>query len=191
MHVEWLDLEVPLTFSKKARRPSADLIGECSNSYAIGELKFCKKSSSMRPEYAIFEVLIYSWFIRANVTDLHKHDVSHKGKKIRWDNFIAESQYLIVGANKGYWDYWLKTRRNEKFSYKKNTRKNEQGVDGKLSNSQNISNLINYLNNKYSVKIMCFETPNCDFEKQRGDSDKYEPKLIKPFRWEQLFVNDD
>jgi len=192
-HVIWKDLEVPLTFSGNSRRACADLIGRSRDNYIIGELKYYNNSSNMRPEYAIFEVLIYYWLITENIDGLMEHNVSHEGYDISWEAFFGEEQYLVVGANKKYWDYWLKSGTNDKFSYRKAAKNNEQGFDKKSSNGENLSSLVKYLNRKYSVNIICFKTPDCDFEAQKGEKETYIPELdnTQPFLWERLFDNND
>lgn len=165
--VHWLDLELPVTFSKKARRKCIDLIGKINGKPFICELKFKGKSEGDRPEYGIFELLIYYYYILYNNGGkaLDDQNVFHFKNKFEWANVIDEKPMLILAANKCYWSDWF--RRN-KGRYK-----------------ENLFDLIETLNKELEVRIFLFQTEDIDFVKQKGQEESYMPRMCIN-NWEEV-----
>lgn len=108
MKVKWLDIELPVNNSGKARGHCVDLIGfdEKDKRYVLCELKFGKPKGHGSASYAIQEIKQYHEEIKQHYLHLHNHPQS--SKEIDWRDVASERTKLIVAANDLYWDYWLK-----------------------------------------------------------------------------------
>ena len=74
--VKWIDIEIPVVLSKNRRRPCVDIIGSNNDKLVLCELKFKKKSNPRdTPYYAVFELLIYYYFVRSYYEDLDEENV--------------------------------------------------------------------------------------------------------------------
>ena len=163
--VEWLDLELPVAFNEKVpRRPPLDLIGRFteglySGSYCVCELKFGNSGDS--PQYGIFELLTYLYWIEKNWEGLKKEKVYHKlpdHKSWDWENVVRENEpaFLILAANQSYWDKW------------------EAG-------SKEIFELQDKLKNDMTVMLTFFSAQNVDndyFKNQKKNKEFYKPEFI-------------
>ncbi len=159
--IKWLDLELPITLTEKSRRPCVDLIGKIKNIPIICELKFYKKkSNSDKPLYALIEVLAYYYFILCNYDRLDKFNIHHKNtQSFKWEDIVKPDIILLmIAANKSYWNYWLKVRRDSD--------KTKQLIKNILSSSK-----------KLGIDIKLFSTPEVDFDLQKGSSKYYAPKI--------------
>lgn len=162
--IDWLDLEVPVVLTKKSRKKSIDLIGKTNfdNRYVISELKFSNRSSSQRPEYAIFELLFYYYCILTSHNILDNRNVSHQilGRdKYKWLDIINSNPYLIITANANYWDLWFK--------------KKTYGDDYKSS----VLKLVENLKNRMQIDIILSKTENVDFSLQKKGDKPYCPSI--------------
>ena len=150
--INWLDLELPVELRNKSRKKCIDLIGEIKDTPILCELKFKSvksNSSGDRPEYGIFELIIYYYFVLNNYTKLNEQNVHHKGcKEFNWGSIISKKPLLLLTANKNYWSFW----------FKKNTY-------GKQKTRNVILEIIDKLNKELNINLCLFETDNI-FEKQ-------------------------
>lgn len=160
--VKWIDIEIPVVLSENRRRPCVDIIGSNKDKLVLCELKFKKKSNpSDTPYYAVFELLIYYYFVRCNYENLDEFNVFHDlatTKNFKWEKYLKNSTpQLIVTANDSYWGYYLKRK------------------DYKMELLKAIEELENVLN----IKIQLFKTENEDFDiqKQKKENDTYCPKV--------------
>ncbi|MBC7525535.1 MAG: hypothetical protein H7239_14000 [Flavobacterium sp.] len=160
--VKWIDIEVPVVLSENRRRPCIDIIGSNKDKLVLCELKFKKKSNpSDTPYYAVFELLIYYYFVRCNYENLDEFNVFHDlatTKNFKWEKYLKNSTpQLIVTANDSYWEYYLKRK------------------DYKMELSKAIEELENVLN----IKVQLFKTKNenFDIQKQKGENETYCPKV--------------
>lgn len=165
--VAWNDLELPVVFGKNSRRRCVDLIGTLSNSTSVlCELKYASQkscSSTDSPVYAVIELLIYYYLIRDNNEELDKKKVFHKNEQVipfKWSDFNYNSIF-IVGANKKYWNYWLK--RYEK---------------------QEIGSWLESL----PLKVRFFSSENFCFKEQKGNKEEYTPSVLGKTEWTEVFV---
>lgn len=158
LEIEWLDLELPITLSPHSRRICIDLVGKSNDRLILCELKYKSKSNSNSPLYAMLELLVYFYLIRCNYKNLDEEKVFHNfGKEFEWKDyspFTNSNLELIVVANKEYWSYWLGRR-----------------------DSKTLKEKISSLREKISFEIDFYETVDEDFDSQKGDKEKYEPKI--------------
>lgn len=154
--IAWNDLELPIVFNRNSRRLSVDLIGKLNNNQSVlCELKFGTKTNhSNTPIYAVIEVLLYYYLIRANHKELNDKKVFHKnGIPFDWSD-LNQNSILIVAANEEYWQHWKGDYEKEKIDIKswlnslipKTTffsfdnidfkeQKESKGIDGKYTSS--------------------------------------------------------
>lgn len=155
--VNWIDIEVPVVLSNNGRRPSIDMIGLSKDKLILSEIKYNNKKDS--PIYAVFELLIYYYFIRYNYEKLDKENVFHKSeitKNFKWENYLKNSvPLLLVTANTSYWQYWFNNKINR--------------VD--------LLKEILIIENKLQIEIQLFITEDENFSEQKGNNDTYTPKL--------------
>lgn len=109
--VEWLDIELPVDESRKARGHCVDLIGKSKDGYVICELKFGKNSATDSPGEASSQLERYRVDIKSNSSVLDEKKIYHKnGKQFLWKD-IADNARYIIAANEEYWSYWLTHRK--------------------------------------------------------------------------------
>jgi hypothetical protein len=164
--VVWLDLELPVTFNKNARRRSVDLIGYAEDAPILCELKYLENSRSDHPVYAICELLTYYYLIQCNYQKLDSHEVHHKLplKRMKWESFVKVfSTQLIVAANESYWDYWL-----------------EHVV------LKDLIEFVFFIIENLDVNLHLFITPDIDFKKQKGSKESYKPMITNEAPWRKL-----
>jgi hypothetical protein len=165
--VIWLDLEIPVSLSSKARRRCADLIGIVDNyTPALCELKYKEKGSSDHPLYGIYELLIYYYLILCNHEKLDSHKIYHKNArdKMPWKTFNDNSlPYLLLVANNDYWNYW-RTR-----------------IDLKWFNT-----LLSRICLTMDVRLRLYEATNETFIKQKETLiDGFKPYVTDP-NWQRI-----
>lgn len=160
--VNWLDLELPVIFkSKTPRRKCVDLVGKFNNKPFICELKYMKESKGDPPEYGLFELLIYFYLLSRKSEKLDEEKVYHKIEnrdKFKWSD-ISKSKFIILAANKRYWDNW--------------------------KNKRNIFNLVVEAQKKLGIEIHLFKTEDVDFREQKGNETFYRP-LINNKTWREV-----
>jgi hypothetical protein len=166
--VKWIDIEIPVVLSENRRRPCVDIIGTNNDKLVLCELKFNKKSNpNDSPYYAIFELLIYYYFVRCNYKDLDKENIFHDlptTKNFRWEEYLKNSTaQLLVAANDSYWKYYLKRKNYE----------NE------------LLNEISILENELQIKIQLFKTVDEDFLKQKESNLTYKPNVTSNI-WKRI-----
>jgi hypothetical protein len=170
--IKWLDFELPVVFSGKGRRKCIDLIGKTNKLPFLCELKYLKngknKKSSQRPEYGIFELLIYYLYVLFYGENLEKNKV-WRFCKIEWTVINRENSLLILAANEAYWDYWFEKKTHGKTSYKKY-----------------LSDLVNSINKNLNINLCLAKIDNEDFDKQKGGLTKYKP-YIESNIWVNIF----
>lgn len=162
--VKWLDLELPVTFKPKTpRRRCVDLIGKLDDKPFICELKYMKESKGAKgdpPEYGLFELLIYFYFVSLNSKSLDENNVRHKDMpQFEWSK-LSENKFMILAANKRYWDYW--------------------------EDKTNIFSLIKEAQEELEIEIYLFKTENVDFESQKGNKSCYTPSMLNKMIWTQI-----
>jgi hypothetical protein len=162
--VNWIDIEIPVVLGEKGRRHCIDMIGTTSdkNNLVLCELKYSGKTKSEdSPTYAIFELLIYYYFLRCNFKNLDSHNVYHKletTKNFSWEGYLSSDiPKLVIAANNSYWEFWFGKKR--------------------INKSDLLKDVIEF-EKEFGVKIELFETSNDEFRNQKGDSIDYEPKVI-------------
>jgi hypothetical protein len=115
--VTWLDIELPVVFQPTRR---IDLLGRSSRSHLVlCELKHhgprinprSKRKPSGRgsPMYALFELLIYYFFILKHGRGLQEQTSAHTNRKGNWDWMEFKEQAnvrLVIAANRNYWVRW-------------------------------------------------------------------------------------
>ncbi len=161
--IDWIDLEIPIVLSKKRRRFCIDLIGSNEDKLVLCELKYTKKEAnpSDSPMYAVFELLIYYYFVRDNFKELDELEIYHdlpNNKNFNWENYIKKSvPLLLVTANAYYWKYWFKRK------------------DYKTELLKEIADLEKELH----IEIQLFEAKDEDFfeQKKNGGKETYSPKV--------------
>lgn len=162
--VNWIDIEIPVVLGEKGRRHCIDMIGATSdkNNLVLCELKYSGKTKSEdSPTYAIFELLIYYYFLRCNFRNLDNHNVYHKletTKNFSWESYLSSDiPKLVIAANNSYWEFWFGKKKINKSDLLKDVMEFEK---------------------EFGVKIELFETSNDEFRNQKGDNIDYEPKVI-------------
>lgn len=165
--VNWLDLELPVTFKLKTpRRKCVDLIGKLNDKPFICELKYRKESkgySGDPPEYGFFELLTYFYLLSCKPKELHEEGVYRKIEnrdKFKWSD-INKTKFMLLAANKSYWESWEK-------------------------NKQDILKLVEEAKKELEIEIYLFETENVDFENQKGNKSCYMPSMINKIIWTQI-----
>lgn len=113
--IEWLDIELPVDKERGGRGHCPDLLGKIGDRYVLCELKFNNHSIDNCPQKAKEEVMRYYNAIKANHEELDRFDNIHRpnGKHFYWKDFASKDVILMVVADKGYWQYWLKHRKVE------------------------------------------------------------------------------
>lgn len=172
--IEWLDLELPVVLNKSSRRICLDLIGLVDNTPTICELKYFKNSAGDHPVYAIFEVLVYYYFVLCNYKKLDDEKIHHTNlKKFVWKSVInTPTPIFLVAANDSYWDYWLHKRRGH----------------SKISKQLRLA--LDFAD-KLRLDIHILKAPNEDFEKQKNnstDNEHYSPKILNSGSWETVHI---
>lgn len=165
--VIWLDLELPVTLNKNPRRVSIDMIGSLEGIPVLCELKYAEKSNSNHPVYAIVELLIYKYLIFCNYEKLDKYEVHHhlKIKDFKWEVIVNNRfTYLIIAANKKYWDYWF----------------------SRIEKKELVLQVFR-LGSALDTNIWLCESEDEDFIKQKGEKDKYTP-VIESNIWNRISV---
>lgn len=115
--VKWVDIELPVIFGCSARRRSLDLLGQVGDENILVELKYDEKVQKRKskakpntnsPLYAFFEILIYYFHISRNAEALQKDQIWHQNRRGEWswESCKTNEIYLIVAANKNYWEKW-------------------------------------------------------------------------------------
>lgn len=161
--IDWIDMEIPVVLNKNRRRSCIDLMGSVGNKLVLCELKFSKPGSkpSDSPMYAVFELLLYYYYVRCNFKELDELGVFHdlpSTKNFNWEKYLKNCvPLLLVTANSGYWEYWFK---------KKNY---------KVELLQEIS----VLEKELQIEIQLFQTVDEDFfeQKRKSVSETYSPKV--------------
>jgi len=160
--IKWLDLELPVTFNKNARRCCLDLIGSLDDIPVICELKFrkpSKPSKSNHPLYGVVELLIYYYLIYCNYKKLEEHKIHHQldNSSFTWSDFAKnETPLLLLVANKSYWTYWL----------------NRKDI-----NKTELFQKLSELGKRLGLNIHLFEAEDIDFLKQKGNNETYKPDV--------------
>lgn len=114
--IYWIDMELPVIFSKNSRRTCIDLLGLSGEQPVVCELKFVNNDGYLSncPIYAAMELLSYHLYIVANQEKLKNENIRHKfvekhpkdiGSGI-WTNYDKNNPILLVAANIGYWKKW-------------------------------------------------------------------------------------
>ena len=162
--VNWIDIEIPVVLGTKGRRHCIDIIGATSDkkNLVLCELKYSGKTKSEdSPTYAIFELLIYYYFLRCNFKNLDSHKVYHKletTENFSWEGYLSiDIPRLVIAANNSYWEFWF---------------------EKKKINKNDLLKEVNGFEKEFGVEIELFETSNDDFINQKRDSIDYEPKVI-------------
>jgi len=160
--VEWLDLELPITFKPRtSRRKCVDLVGKLDKPF-ICELKYMKKSKGDPPEYGFFELLIYFYLLSCKPKELDEEEVYHKIEnrdKFKWSD-ISKNKFMILAANESYWTYWKK-------------------------GENDIFNFVAEAQMELGIKICLFNTEDVDFKEQKGNEPFYRP-LINNNSWTEV-----
>ena len=132
--VNWIDIEIPVVLGGKGRRHCIDMIGATSdkNNLVLCELKYSGKTKSEdSPTYAIFELLIYYYFVRCNFKNLDSHSVYHKletTKNFNWKSFLSSDiPRLVIAANNSYWEFWFEKKKINKSDLLKEVKEFEIG----------------------------------------------------------------
>jgi hypothetical protein len=155
--VKWLEIELPVVLNKNSRRLCLDLIGALDGVPVICELKYSYKSNSDHPIYGIIELLVYYYYIHCNYEKLDKHDVHHHLvlNDFKWSVIVKNAfPKLLLVANEKYWNYWFNRENKNEFL--------KQVLE---------------LCKKLDVNINCFVAKDEDFHSQKGENEKYTPKL--------------
>jgi len=159
--IDWLDIELPVVLSKKSRRPCIDIIGLNKDKLVLCELKYTKtnaKTFGDNPMYAVFELLIYYYFIRINFKKLDEFKIFHElesNKNFNWEKYLKNSvPLLIVTANDYYWKYWLRT----------------------IDNKTKLLNAIRNLKEELQIEIQLFKTEDENYANQ-SNGNPYQPKV--------------
>jgi hypothetical protein len=163
--VTWLDLELPVILNINPRRCSLDLIGALDGIPLLCELKYFEKSPSNHPLYAIFELLMYRYFIQCNYQKLDKYEVHHHLvlDNFKWDVIVKNvSPVLIVAGNTKYWEYWLK----------------------KISTFDLMTILLK-INKTLGTNMHLFEIPDEDFIMQKGEASSFCP-IVTGQQWRKV-----
>lgn len=110
--LQWVDIELPITFSGKGRRRCVDLIGHTKGiGKFLCELKYAapgkKRPSANEADYAIFEALIYFGIVQRHRRLLDEEEVWRKESQFTWKS-VAESKRIMVLANSCFWEKALK-----------------------------------------------------------------------------------
>lgn len=114
-NITWIDIELPVVFSGKGRRPCLDIIGKDDDeNYYLVELKYGKTGNN--PIYALLELLCYYLIIGKNASELNAYKVWRPDSKFSWDSFGNDKTILIVAANE---EYWAKYKKESSYSLKK------------------------------------------------------------------------
>lgn len=158
--VEWLDIELPVNVTGKARGNCIDLIGKDSdNNYILCELKFRRRSfDNGNPEEAANQIKKYLCMVKEYYKRLHYH--RQNGSLINWEAVALGKTRLVVAANSRYWNSWLGNRRKGR-TYK------TEGVEC------------------YSINL-----DQDEFSRQKGERDKYSPYMPESGKeWELIDMN--
>jgi hypothetical protein len=109
--LQWVDIELPITFSGKGRRRCVDLIGHTNwMGNFLCELKYAPTGnppSANQVDYAIFEALIYFGIVQCHRRLLDEQKVSRPESGFTWKS-VAESKRVMVLANSCFWEKALK-----------------------------------------------------------------------------------
>lgn len=145
--VYWLDIEIPVDRSGKARGKCVDLIGKDEDGkYVLCELKFRKNyRDNGIPDEAAIQLKEYFDLIKTNSPHIHGHE--ENGGEIDWEKVAKDNPRLVVAANKRYWETWFGPRKKD-MSY------DLKGIEC------------------YSINV-----EEDAFEKQKKGKETYKPKL--------------
>lgn len=176
--IEWLDLELPVEFSRNSRRKCIDLVGRDNNDrYVLCELKHgCNENNC--PHDAEIEALTYLGQICLHCKDLDDNNIHrpyvyirNKDEKYKlptflWFDFVKSNPRVLILADKTYWNYW----RERKERQKKN-KKNKRSIG--IHDS--------------SIECFSIDVEYDYFEKQRNYSreSSYVPELYDKNHWEK------
>lgn len=163
--IDWLDIEVPVVGGVDPRRPSLDMIGEVNGTpCVIAELKDVGGTS---PFDAIQEVLSYGCSTRDNHLALTGHpgwtsDSERGDIPEYWSRY--KGKYLVVGGPYRYWETWkshwaLIWAAGAKWLV-------ESGLSGH--------------------RLIFVAFPEVDFSAQKGEKDRYAPRLENDDIWTVL-----
>ncbi len=115
--ISWKDIELPVVFSRKARRNCIDLIGRGSKLGSfLCELKFDSDPSTGHAalaDYAIFQSLLYYRNVALNYADLDREKVYRKPDDFRWKE-VAESRMVMIIGNHNAWNKGLDQPHSER-----------------------------------------------------------------------------
>ena len=168
--IEWLDLEIPVTLSKKSRRNCADLLGKSEDKLILAELKYRNSSETDSPYYGIFELAVYYYLLTQNYVILDKYKVYHKkmpidSNQFSWNKYIPLNKTgLIFVANKKYFDYW---------------------IGEKKTDINDLHALLKRISDKFNISYDIYYTCDENFKMQKGDNKNYEPKISNIY-WEKI-----
>lgn len=166
--IRWLDIELPVEFSRNARRKCIDLIGidNKSNQFVLCELKYNNYKDS--PFDAEIELLTYVGKILFHATELDKNNIHHPSVSIEtktikldsfsWTELITSKPRILIMADKSYWDYW----KNREYRQQKN--KNDKKTIA--------------VHDK-AIECYSIDIDKEYFKKQKGNNNKYVPVLEK------------
>ena len=154
--VSWIDIELPVDNTGKARGKCIDLIGEDDAGwYVLCELKFRRRSrDNGGPAEAGKQLKDYVELLGENLATFKMH----QGKVFDKKKFANGRFRLVVAANREYWRSWFSARKRDK-----------QGlIDG-----------IQY----YEVEVDQFEF---DHQKEKAGTKIYSPILPESgVRWKE------
>lgn len=107
-NVKWIDFELPVNDSGKARDNCIDLLGiDNSGNYVICEVKYSGKGKGHGdPSYASEEVKRYDDQIRqyGRLFKLHKNN--KRSTMFSLEHFLSSEHRLLVVGDQRYWDIW-------------------------------------------------------------------------------------
>jgi hypothetical protein len=169
--ITWIDIEIPVVLSNKSRRPCIDIIGTTESNLILCELKHSKEkiNPTESPIYAVYELLIYYYFVRCNFKNLDIEKVYRpiaQEKEFNWEKYLKDSvPLLLVTANASYWKYWFKRE-----NYKTELLKEIADLEKKLH-----------------LEIQLFETEDEDFveQKKKGENERYTP-IVESKIWTKI-----
>lgn len=109
--ITWKDIELPVVFSGKGRRPCIDLIGH-SNLFGtfLCELKcYIKESGGAGnlPDYAILQSVLYYGIVANNHLELDKQEIYRMPPQFLWKD-VVESKHVMILGNPNAWNKGLK-----------------------------------------------------------------------------------
>lgn len=106
--VKWIDFELPVNDSGKARDNCIDLLGiDSSGNYVICEVKYSGKGKGHGdPSYASAEVKRYDDQIRQYGSLFKLHKNNKRSTLFSLDHFLSSKHRLLVVGDQRYWNIW-------------------------------------------------------------------------------------